>query len=132
MNEKVIFTNGCFDIVHRAHLELLNYCKSLGGKVVVGLNSDNSVRRLKGNSRPFFNETDRKFMLQSLKFVDEVVVFDEDTPLKIIQQLQPDIIVKGGDYTEEQVVGNSISKVVIFKYIDGYSTTKVLQSSIDR
>ena len=132
MNEKIIFTNGCFDIVHRAHLELLSYCKSLGGKVVVGLNSDNSVRRLKGVSRPFFNETDRKFMLQSLKFVDEVVVFDEDTPLKVIQQLQPDIIVKGGDYTEEQVVGNNISKVVIFKYIDGYSTTKVLQSSINR
>ncbi len=132
MNEKVIFTNGCFDIVHRAHLELLSYCKSLGGKVIVGLNSDNSVRRLKGASRPFFSEIDRKFMLQSLKFVDEVVVFDEDTPLKIIQQLQPDIIVKGGDYTEEQVVGNNISKVVIFKYIDGYSTTKVLQSSINR
>lgn len=132
MNEKIIFTNGCFDIVHRAHLELLSYCKSLGGKVIVGLNSDDSVRRLKGSSRPFFNEIDRKFMLQSLKFVDEVIVFDEDTPLKIIQQLQPDIIVKGGDYTKEQVVGNNIGKVIIFKYIDGYSTTKVLQSSVNR
>ena len=99
---------------------------------MVGLNSDESVRRLKGPSRPFFNETDRRFMLESLRFVDEVVVFEEDTPLNIIQKLQPDVIVKGGDYTEEQVVGTDISEDVIFRYIDGYSTTKILQNTFDR
>ena len=125
MKDKVIFTNGCFDILHRGHLELLKYCKSLG-RVIVGLNSDNSVRRLKGQSRPFFSEEDRKFMLESLVYVDQGVIFEEHTPLELIKKEKPDFIVKGGDYQESDVAGHTISQVLIFNYIDGYSTTKVL------
>ena len=123
---KKIFTNGCFDILHRGHFELLKYCKSLG-TVTVGLNSDKSVRRLKGNTRPFFSEIDRKFMLESSKYVDNVVLFDEDTPLNLIKSLNPDIIVKGGDYNVEDVAGHEICEVRIFNFIEGYSTTSVAE-----
>ena len=128
---KVVFTNGCFDILHRGHLELLKYCKSLG-LVIVGLNSDESVKKLKGPQRPINNQEDRRFMLESCKFVDGVVVFDEDTPYNLIKKVKPDIIVKGGDYSYDEVVGNDISEVRIFKYIDGYSTTKTIKSIADR
>ena len=127
MKDKVVFTNGCFDIVHRGHLELLKYCSTLG-KVVVGLNSDQSVKKLKGSNRPFFSQEDRKFMLQSLKYVDQVIIFNQETPLQLIENLRPDFIVKGGDYSPEQVAGNEISQVIIFDYINGYSTTKVLNN----
>tara|TARA_R100001082_G_C4361290_1_gene159504 strand:- start:2000 stop:2392 length:393 start_codon:yes stop_codon:yes gene_type:complete len=123
---KNIFTNGCFDILHRGHFELLKYCKSLG-TVTVGLNSDKSVRRLKGNTRPFFSEIDRKFMLESSKYVDNVVLFDEDTPLNLIKSLNPDIIVKGGDYNVEDVAGHEVCEVRIFNFIEGYSTTNVAE-----
>jgi D-beta-D-heptose 7-phosphate kinase/D-beta-D-heptose 1-phosphate adenosyltransferase len=122
----VVFTNGCFDILHRGHIELLKYCKSLG-TVIVGLNSDESVKKLKGVTRPFFHQEDRKFMLESCKYVDGVVIFDEETPYNLIKRLKPDIIVKGGDYKPDDVVGNDISRVEIFNYIDGYSTTKILE-----
>ena len=127
MKDKIVFTNGCFDIVHRGHLELLKYCSTLG-KVVVGLNSDQSVKKLKGSNRPFFSQEDRKFMLQSLKYVNQVIIFNQETPLRLIENLRPDFIVKGGDYSPEQVAGNEISQVIIFDYIDGYSTTKVLNN----
>ena len=127
MKDRIVFTNGCFDIVHRGHLELLKYCSTLG-KVVVGLNSDQSVKKLKGSNRPFFSQEDRKFMLQSLKYVDQVIIFNQETPLQLIENLRPDFIVKGGDYSPEQVAGNEISQVIIFDYIDGYSTTKVLNN----
>ena len=120
-----IFTNGCFDVMHRGHFELLKYCKSLG-TVIVGLNSDKSVRKLKGATRPFFNQDDRLFALMSCRYVDTVVIFDEDTPYNLIKQVKPDIIVKGGDYRPDQVVGCDIAEVKIFNYIDGYSTTSVL------
>lgn len=123
--EKRIFTNGCFDVVHRGHLELLRYCKSLG-YVIVGINTDRSVKELKGSSRPFFSQQDRRFMLESIKYVDEVHFFDEDTPQALIQELAPDVIVKGGDYKPEEVVGNDLCEVKIFNYVDGYSTTNVL------
>ena len=123
----VVFTNGCFDVLHRGHIELLKYCKSYGF-VIVGLNSDSSVKRLKGQNRPFFSEEDRKFVLESCKYVDGVVVFDEDTPYNLINKIKPDIIVKGGDYKEQDVVGNNLAKVKIFNYIDGYSTTKILET----
>ena len=129
---KVIFTNGCFDIVHRGHIELLEYCKSIGGRVVVGLNSDESVKRLKGEKRPINCEKDRKYLLESLRFVDEVIIFDENTPLKLIKRLNPDIIVKGGDYTVESVVGNNICEVRIFKYVKGYSTTSAIRNINNR
>tara|TARA_R110002050_G_scaffold254306_1_gene392776 strand:- start:738 stop:1130 length:393 start_codon:yes stop_codon:yes gene_type:complete len=126
LSDKTVFTNGCFDIIHRGHLELLKYCRDIGSYVVVGLNSDDSVKRLKGNERPYFNEQDRKFLLESLSCVDEVHIFDEDTPYNIISKLKPDIIVKGGDYVPSEVVGNDISDVIIFNFINGYSTTKIL------
>ena len=124
---KTVFTNGCFDVMHRMHVELLEFCKSRGDKVVVGLNSDSSVKRLKGDTRPIFNQEDRKFMLEAFKSVDEVIIFDEDTPYELIKELRPDVIVKGGDYRENDVVGNDIAKVVLFNYIEKYSTTQTLR-----
>jgi D-beta-D-heptose 7-phosphate kinase/D-beta-D-heptose 1-phosphate adenosyltransferase len=132
MAKKTIFTNGCFDILHRGHIELLKFCKSYG-RVIVGLNSDKSVRKLKGPSRPVFSENDRKFMLESCKYVDKVHVFEEDTPINLISKLKPDIIVKGGDYEEEDVVGKDVCEsVIIFNYLDGYSTTEIIQDISDR
>ena len=124
--KKTIFTNGCFDILHRMHVELLKFAKSQGDKLIVGLNSDYSVKRLKGQERPIFHEDDRKFLLESLSCVDEVILFDEDTPLELIKKIKPDYIVKGGDYKPEDVVGNNISKIIIFNYNANYSTTKAL------
>ena len=123
---KTIFTNGCFDILHRGHIELLKYCKELG-HVIVGLNGDESVKMLKGDLRPHFNESDRKFVLESLKYVDKVIIFNEETPYNLIKQIKPDMVVKGGDYKKEDVVGNEITEVRIFKLIDGYSTTSILE-----
>ena len=124
--KKTIFTNGCFDILHRMHVELLKFAKSQGDELIVGLNSDSSVKRLKGQERPIFHEDDRKFLLESLGCVDEVILFDEDTPLELIKKIKPDYIVKGGDYKPEDVVGNNISKIIIFNYNENYSTTKAL------
>ncbi len=121
-----VFTNGCFDIIHRGHLELLKYCKTLG-YVVVGLNSDNSVKRLKGQERPINNQSDRKHLLECLKFVDEVIIFDEDTPINLINQIQPDVVVKGGDYKAEEVIGSNVCEVKIFNYVNGYSTTQTIE-----
>ena len=122
----VIFTNGCFDILHRGHVELLRYCKSLG-HVVVGLNSDKSVKLNKGPDRPFFNQEDRKFMLESCKYVDEVILFDEKTPLNLLKRVKPVILVKGGDYEPSEIVGSDLTEVRIFNYINGYSTTNILE-----
>lgn len=127
----VIFTNGCFDIIHSGHIDLLKFCRSLGGKVIVGINSDDSVRKIKGKKRPINNENDRKIILESIKFVDEVIIFSDITPAEIIKNIKPDIIVKGGDYTPDKVVGNDISKVIIFPYQDGKSTTKIIDRIIN-
>ena len=126
-SKKIIFTNGCFDILHRGHIELLKFCKTMG-HVIVGINSDKSVTRIKGKNRPIVIANDRKVILESLKFVDEVRVFNEDTPITLIKMIKPDIIVKGGDYSIDDVVGNDICEVIIFNYIDGYSTTKIIQN----
>ena len=126
LKDKKVFTNGCFDILHRGHIELLEFCKSLG-TVLVGLNSDNSVRRLKGSSRPINNERDRKYLLESCKFVDEVVIFEEDTPYSLIKRIAPDVIVKGGDYTVETTVGNELAEVKIFPTVEGFSTTQIME-----
>ena len=129
---KTVFTKGCFDILHRGHIELLKYCKSLG-RVVVGLNTDSSVKRLKGLNRPFNKQEDRKFLLESCQYVDEVIFFDEDTPLNLIKQISPDILVKGGDYKKEQVVGYDIvNTTIIFDYVNGYSSTKAIKYLSDR
>jgi D-beta-D-heptose 7-phosphate kinase/D-beta-D-heptose 1-phosphate adenosyltransferase len=123
---KTVFTNGCFDILHRMHVEILKFSKSRGDKLIVGLNSDSSVKRLKGDERPIFHEDDRKFLLESLDCVDEVILFDEDSPYELIKKINPDEIVKGGDYKPDQVIGNDIAKVILFNYDENYSTTKAL------
>ena len=124
---KVIFTNGCFDILHRMHIELLKFCKSRGDYVVVGLNSDASVKALKGDKRPINKEDDRKYVLESLKFVDEVIIFEEETPFNLVKELRPDEIVKGGDYKVEDIAGHEFAPVVLFNYNNSYSTTKALE-----
>ena len=136
MNNK-IFTNGCFDLLHLGHIELLKYAKSLGDYLVVGLNSDQSVKKLKGDSRPINNEFTRKTILESLKFVDEVVIFNEPTPLNLILRIQPQIIVKGGDYRKEEVVGYEYEKlglleVKIFNYVNNNSTTEIIKRISNR
>lgn len=130
-NKKIVFTNGCFDILHRGHVAYLNEAKSLGDLLIVGLNSDASVKRLKGPERPINNELDRKFVLENLKAVDFVQIFEEDTPLNLIKQVLPDILVKGGDWKPEQIVGSSevISnggQVFSLNFINGFSTTSTI------
>ena len=107
---KKIFTNGCFDILHRGHIELLKYCSTLGF-VVVGLNSNESIKKIKGGNRPIIDEEDRKFILESCKYVNEVIIFSEQTPYELIKKLKPDIIVKGGDYKSNEVVGSNICEI---------------------
>jgi D-beta-D-heptose 7-phosphate kinase/D-beta-D-heptose 1-phosphate adenosyltransferase len=121
-----VFTNGCFDILHRGHINLLEASKKMGNYLIVGLNSDASVKRLKGADRPINNQEDRKKALESIKFVDEVVIFDEDTPYELIKNIKPDIITKGGDYKAESVVGHDLAIVKIIPLVQGYSTTKII------
>lgn len=128
----IVFTNGCFDLIHRGHIELLKFSKSLGSRVIVGLNSDESVKKLKGVERPVNNQEDRKLILESLRYVDEVVIFNEETPYNLIKKIKPNIIVKGGDYTIDKVVGNKLAEVRIFKYVKNYSSTKIIQNINDR
>ena len=123
--ELIIFTNGCFDILHRGHFELLEFCKSLG-TVTVGINSDESVRLLKGPNRPINPLEDRIQALQSIKYVDRVVVFEEKTPLELIKKIRPNIIVKGGDYKDDQVIGREFAEVIIFPYVKGKSSSSLI------
>lgn len=132
VEQRLIFTNGCFDILHSAHVEYLKKSRELGDKLIVGLNSDASVKKLKGMDRPVNNQEDRMAVLKSLKWVDEVILFDEETPYELIKKLKPDIITKGGDYKENEVVGNDLAQVVILPYIENYSTTKVINDLSDR
>ncbi|MDI6851572.1 MAG: D-glycero-beta-D-manno-heptose 1-phosphate adenylyltransferase [bacterium] len=131
-NKRVVFTNGCFDVLHRGHIEYLYFAKKLGDLLVVAVNSDESVRKLKGEGRPINKLEDRMAVLSSLEMVDYVIPFEEDTPYEVIKLLKPDIIVKGGDYTPDEVVGKDIvegygGKVVIAPYLKGYSTTELLR-----
>lgn len=130
--KSIVFTNGCFDILHRGHAAYLNQAKSLGDKLIVGVNSDRSVRALKGESRPVNNESDRAFLIDNLKSVDYVIIFDEDTPYDLIREIQPDFLVKGGDWKEEDIVGWDIvkesgGKVLSLKFIENYSTTNTIK-----
>ncbi len=127
----LVFTNGCFDIIHRGHVEYLNQAKSLGKYLLVGLNSDESVRKIKGEGRPINIEADRAFVLSNLKCVDAVIVFNEDTPYSLIKAVRPDILVKGGDWKEDKIVGSDVvknygGKVYSLKYIDSYSTSNII------
>lgn len=128
--QHIIFTNGCFDILHKGHIQYLESARALGDRLVVGLNSDASTRRLKGNTRPINHEDSRAYLVASLSVVDLVVVFEEDTPLNLITSLEPDTLVKGGDYVEDDVIGGNFVKahgghVVIIPYVEGYSTTAI-------
>ena len=127
----IVFTNGCFDVLHRGHIEYLKQSRKLGKRLIVGLNSDESVKRLKGLNRPINGEEDRKAILLALRFVDEVIIFDDPTPLSLIQVLRPDIITKGGDYKPEQVVGYTfVKQTVIIPFLDGYSSTRIINETI--
>jgi len=113
----IVFTNGCFDQIHIGHIRLLRSCSRIG-VVIVGLNSDASVKRLKGEDRPVYKVGHRKEVLESMRYVDRVLIFEEDTPLELIKNLRPDIIVKGGDYKPEDVVGKEFAEVLIFPLQD--------------
>lgn len=108
--KRIVFTNGCFDLVHRGHVEYLAEAADCGDILIIGLNSDDSVRKLKGAHRPIIEQNSRALLLAALAFVDAVVIFGEETPFLLIRQVQPDVLVKGGDYTEEQIVGSDIVK----------------------
>lgn len=126
-NKSIVFTNGCFDILHIGHVTYLKKAKSLGDILILGLNSDDSVKRLKGETRPINKEMDRAGILEALEFIDYIVIFNEDTPLELIKVVEPDILVKGGDYKAEDVVGKEYAKKVeIIDFVDGYSTTNTI------
>jgi len=127
LEDVVVWTNGVFDILHIGHLKLLRHAYSLGNRLIVGINSDASVKRLKGDLRPINDQNTRKELLLELGFVDDVIIFDEDTPLEAMTVLEPDIIVKGGDYTFDTVVGNHLAEVVIFPTVEGHSTSATIK-----
>ncbi|MBT4881859.1 D-glycero-beta-D-manno-heptose 1-phosphate adenylyltransferase [Flavobacteriales bacterium] len=129
--EKVVFTNGCFDIVHRGHIEVLARTADLGSKFIIGLNSDSSIKKLKGDDRPIINEQSRAILLASLSFVDAVVLFSEETPINLISTLVPDVLAKGGDYEIKTIVGHEIvqkngGKVILVPFVDGFSSTNII------
>jgi len=130
--KKIVFTNGCFDIVHLGHIDYLEKARKLGDKLVLGLNTDASVNRLKGPTRPVVNEYARSRMMAAFEFVDTVILFDEPTPLQVIEQVKPDILVKGDDYTVENIVGSDFvlakgGEVKTISLVEGYSTTSLIQ-----
>lgn len=135
LQKKVVFTNGCFDILHRGHVHYLAEARALGDCLIVGLNSDASVKRLKGETRPVNAEKDRAFLLAALSVVDYVVLFEEDTPLELIRQVVPDVLVKGGDYAINDIVGADVvmrngGEVKVLQFVDGYSSTKVIDKML--
>ncbi|MCF7912630.1 MAG: D-glycero-beta-D-manno-heptose 1-phosphate adenylyltransferase [Candidatus Cloacimonetes bacterium] len=128
----VVFTNGCFDILHRGHVQYLHSARELGDVLIIGLNNDDSVKRLKGSNRPVNREIDRAIVLSALADIDYVVIFTEDTPYNLIKTLKPDILVKGGDWEIDQIVGSEIviangGKVLSLHYYQGYSTTGIIE-----
>ena len=132
-NKKIVFTNGCFDIIHPGHIHVLSQAKLLGDILVVGLNSDKSVKNLKGKERPLVNESDRAKILLSIKYVDYVTIFDESTPKDIIKKIKPDTLVKGGDYIVDDIVGSKFvivsgGRVEIVKFLDGYSSSNYIDN----
>jgi D-beta-D-heptose 7-phosphate kinase / D-beta-D-heptose 1-phosphate adenosyltransferase len=128
----IVFTNGCFDLLHTGHITLLEECRKFGDRVIVGINSDESVRKLKGSGRPVVFECDRARIVAALAVTDAVVLFSEDTPIELIRRARPDVLVKGGDYSQSSIVGADDvrawgGKVEIVAIVEGFSTTKILQ-----
>jgi len=127
-NKKIVFTNGVFDILHKGHVAYLSEAKSLGDLLILGLNSDASVKRLKGPSRPVNNQDDRAFVLAGLESIQFITIFSEDTPHQLLSQIQPDVLVKGGDYKIEEVVGREFAgETVLIDFVKGYSTSKIIK-----
>lgn len=130
--QKIVFTNGCFDVLHYGHVHYLAQARQLGDLLVVGLNSDASVRRLKGESRPVNPEQARAFVLAALEMVDYVCLFEEDTPYELIAAVKPDVLVKGGDYAVDNIVGSDIvkgrdGKVVVLPFVEGFSSSSIIE-----
>ncbi len=128
---KIVFTNGCFDILHRGHVSYLSEARKLGDVLVVGLNSDDSVKRLKGPDRPINNEVDRQYVLSQIKSVDYVEIFSEDTPLNLILKIRPKVLVKGGDWKLDQIIGAKEvladgGEVLSLSFVNGYSTSSII------
>ena len=131
-NKKIVFTNGCFDIIHLGHVKYLSQAADLGNILIIGLNSDLSVSKIKGHNRPVLNQKSRTLTLAAFSFVNNIILFDEETPLGLIKQIRPDILVKGGDYKSEEVIGYDIVKenggeVKILDFIKGYSTSDIIE-----
>lgn len=131
--EVIVFTNGCFDIIHRGHIDYLSKASGLGSRLIIGLNSDSSVKRLKGHERPYQDELSRALILASMFFVDAVVLFGEDTPYNLIRRILPDVLVKGSDYRADDIVGYDIvtesgGKVATIEFLEGYSTSGIVSA----
>jgi rfaE bifunctional protein nucleotidyltransferase chain/domain len=129
---KIVFTNGCFDILHRGHVHLLRESKALGDLLVVALNTDSSVKAIKGPNRPALPQADRAELIGAMEMVDYVVLFDEPDPYQVIEALRPDVLVKGGDWSPERIIGADIvqktgGKVVVVPYLKGFSTTEIIE-----
>ena len=132
-NKKIVFSNGCFDLLHKGHRDLIKQSFSFGDILILGLNSDESVKRLKGEDRPIQNEIERKNALLNTGYVNEVYIFDDDTPLELINLIKPDILVKGGDYTPNEIVGfeevtSSGGEIKIVQLTPGFSTTSTIEN----
>jgi len=132
VGEEVVFTNGCFDIIHQGHIEVLARTADLGTKLIIGLNSDSSIQKLKGENRPIIQQQSRAILLASFSFVDAVVLFSEDTPINLISTLLPDILAKGGDYKIETIVGHEIvqkngGEAILVPFVDGFSSTTIIK-----
>jgi rfaE bifunctional protein nucleotidyltransferase chain/domain len=135
--KKVVFTNGVFDLIHSGHVDYLSKAKKLGDVLIVGLNSDNSVKRIKGDKRPILKQKERAFILSNLKPVDFVLLFDEDTPEKLISEIIPDILVKGADWAVEKIVGREVvekngGKVMNIEFVNDQSTSKIIDLIVQR
>ena len=129
--KEIVFTNGCFDIIHRGHIEVLARAADLGDKLIVGLNTDASIQKLKGKDRPIIQENSRAILLAALDFIDAIVLFSEETPLDLINTIKPDILAKGGDYKIDTIVGHDIVKenggeVILIPFVDGFSSTNII------
>ncbi len=129
-DKKIVFTNGCFDLLHRGHVEYLAKASDLGDILVIGLNTDASIRRIKGKNRPITDESSRSLLLAALSFVDFIILFDENTPYSLIQHIQPDILIKGSDYTENTIIGADIvkakgGKIITIDLVPDYSTSAI-------
>lgn len=134
LGDRIVFTNGCFDLLHEGHIKLLASCRDLGEQVIVGLNSDASVKQLKGKNRPVNSQKSRAVVLASLEFVDAVIIFNEETPKKLIHAIRPNVLVKGGDWKKSEIVGSAFvesygGQVKTVSYLKGFSTTEMIARS---